>query len=162
MKKMIPTFMSGMIGAGLSGLVFAFQWVLLGIEHNGFSYIVPVILGSLIGIIIFRMKIRWETEASQSQADRLKTVQEISGAMCHEMSQPLQTLLGHVDILKMELPADSSQARDILEQMERDIFRIKSITHKMENLQQYRTKSYLSGQILDINQSPPLGDPNED
>jgi len=160
MEKNVPTILSGVIGAVLSCLVFAFQWALLGIVHNGFSYILPIILGSLIGIIIFRMKMRWEAEASRRETDRLKTVQEISGAMCHEMSQPLQTLLGHVDILKMELPT-SPQSLSILEQMERDIFRIKAITHKMEHLQQYRTKSYLSGQILDINQSSPPEDPNE-
>jgi nitrogen fixation/metabolism regulation signal transduction histidine kinase len=80
--------------------------------------------------------------------ERLAAASETIGAICHEMNQPLQAIMGNVELLaKFQLEEGAvSKIEKIFSEMER----IKSINSKLMNLTHYQTKPYLSTNILDV------------
>ncbi|MGD9007873.1 MAG: histidine kinase dimerization/phospho-acceptor domain-containing protein [Desulfobacteraceae bacterium] len=83
--------------------------------------------------------------------ERLEAASETIGAICHEMNQPLQAILGNVELLtKFQLEDDAiSKIETIFSQMER----INRINAKLMNLAHYQSKPYLSTNILDVEKS---------
>ncbi len=83
--------------------------------------------------------------------ERLEAASETIGAICHEMNQPLQAILGNVELLtKYQLDDGAiSKIDNIFSEMER----IKSINTKLMNLASYQSKPYLSTNILDVERS---------
>lgn len=80
--------------------------------------------------------------------EKLAAAVETIGAVCHELSQPLQAIMGGVTLLTMHQLEGSAIAR--LEKINSEIERIKNIKNKLMNITQYQTKSYLSATILDV------------
>lgn len=80
--------------------------------------------------------------------ERLEAANETIGAICHEMNQPLQAIMGNVELLtKFQLEDGAiSKIEKIFSEMER----IQSINNKLMNLTHYKTKPYLSTNILDV------------
>jgi len=89
-------------------------------------------------------------EEERAQRKKLEVVLEMAGAVCHELSQPLQAATGHSEILARNLPEDhpeQKRTKKILRQL--DI--IADITKKLRNITIYETKDYLLGtKIIDI------------
>lgn len=83
--------------------------------------------------------------------EHLAAASETIGAISHEMNQPLQAILGNVELLARCRLDDSafSRVEKILSEMER----IKNFTSKLLNLTDYRTKRHLSTKILDVEES---------
>ena len=83
--------------------------------------------------------------------ERLEAASETIGAICHEMNQPLQAIMGNVELLtKFQLEDGAvSKIEKIFSEMER----IQSINNKLMNLTRYQTKPYLSTNILDVERS---------
>jgi signal transduction histidine kinase len=83
--------------------------------------------------------------------ERLEAASETIGAICHEMNQPLQAIMGNVELLtKFQLDDGAvSKIDKIFSEMER----IKSINTKLMNLARYQSKPYLSTNILDVERS---------
>jgi nitrogen-specific signal transduction histidine kinase len=83
--------------------------------------------------------------------ERLEAASETIGAICHEMNQPLQTIMGNVELLtQFQLENGAiSRIEKILSEMER----IKRINSKLMNFTHYRTKPYSSTNILDLERS---------
>lgn len=83
--------------------------------------------------------------------ERLEAASETIGAICHEMNQPLQAIMGNVELLtKFQLEDGAvSKIEKIFSEMER----IQSINNKLMNLSHYQTKPYLSTNILDVERS---------
>lgn len=77
---------------------------------------------------------------------------ETAGAVCHEMNQPLQVIIGNLELLKMGIEPDSPNLKFIentLEQAEK----IGTITKKLTHITHYETKAYMQGTIFDIDRS---------
>jgi len=85
--------------------------------------------------------------------ERLRGVIEMSGAICHELNQPLQVITGLVDIVLWEMPKDSPHYNK-LSKLRDQAFRLGSINQKLMKITKYETKEYLGRtRIIDIDKA---------
>ncbi len=92
---------------------------------------------------------RKQTEEISREKDRLQGVLELSGAVCHEMNQPLMSISGYFELILMDMPAqDPNYPR--IKKIQSQLERMAGITKKLMKLSKYQTKDYLNGKILDI------------
>jgi PAS domain S-box-containing protein len=94
------------------------------------------------------------------QKEKLQSVLETAGAVCHELNQPLQALSGYVEILQVKLSANDDNT-DTLEKIDAQIERMRDITDKLQGITRYETLNYADNtRIIDIHKasrkSPPL------
>ena len=80
--------------------------------------------------------------------ERLAAASETIGAICHEMNQPLQAIMGNVELLTQFQLEEGATSK--IEKIFREMERIKDISTKLMNLSRYQTKPYLSTNILDV------------
>jgi hypothetical protein len=99
------------------------------------------------------MKKRRQLEEERLQRERLEGVIEMAGAACHEINQPLQTLLGYSHILLQNLPEESPLFEEI-KKIKNATDRLGNITKKIMNITRYETKEYIKGaKIIDIDKA---------
>ena len=91
-------------------------------------------------------------EAEQIQKEKLHGVVEMAGAVCHEISQPLQAVTGLSDLLIMEVE-QSDPLFDNLKKIQEQTRRMSEITNKLMMVTKYETKKYLKGKIIDIDKA---------
>lgn len=87
-----------------------------------------------------------------AEKEKLQGVHEMAGAVCHEFNQPLMVISGYSEMLLMDLSEDNPQyetCRKINEQ----VHRLGKITRKLMGITKYKTKRYLKGNIVDINEA---------
>jgi DNA-binding response OmpR family regulator len=89
-------------------------------------------------------------QAERAEAERMRGIVEIAGAICHELNQPLQVISGQAEMLQLnavEGEANYDRAQRIrkqVERMSRSIVRLKNMTS-------YAAKDYAGGaRIVDI------------
>jgi len=83
------------------------------------------------------------------EKEKLKGIIESSGAICHELSQPLQVFSGVVELLMMSMKPDDPlyvKMAALMEQTER----MTAISGKLMKITRYETKDYLRNKIIDI------------
>jgi phosphoserine phosphatase RsbU/P len=83
--------------------------------------------------------------------DKFKGVIEMAGAVCHELNQPLQVLLGLSELLLMDFdPKDPSY--ETAKQIIKEVELMGVMTHSFMTITRYRTKDYMNGRgvIVDI------------
>ena len=86
----------------------------------------------------------------QLRRRKLEGVLEMAGAVCHEMNQPMQIILGNSDLLLMHIP-ENNQLNDKIKKIREGIDRMRIITGKIKNITKYETKDYIGGiKIIDI------------
>ena len=90
-----------------------------------------------------------ELQNSLIEKEKLKGIVEIAGAICHELNQPMQVVLGHTELLMMDVPEDAPLYASV-EAIKAQIERMGSITQKLMTITQYKTKDYLKGKIVDL------------
>ncbi len=82
--------------------------------------------------------------------EKLKGVLETAGGVCHELNQPLQYIMGAVQVLMLDMATEDP----IYQKMEAICKRIEKmgdITRKLAEVTQYRSRVYAGGgRILDI------------
>ena len=86
------------------------------------------------------------------QTEKAFAAIETAGGICHEMNQPLQVILGNLEIIKMNMKkTDPNLAlvNTILSQTEK----LGQITKKLAHITRYETKGYIKGTIFDIDKS---------
>ena len=99
------------------------------------------------------MKKRRQLEEERLQRERLEGVIEMAGAACHELNQPLQTLVGYSHFLIESLPKDSPAFTEV-QKMKNATDELAKITHKIMHITRYETKEYISGyKIIDIDKA---------
>ena len=87
------------------------------------------------------------------QRERLESVLETAGAVCHELNQPLQTLSGYTELLVVRIGAQQAGA-DYLAKMMDQIERMRDITDKLQGITRYETMDYTeNSRIINIHQS---------
>jgi len=83
------------------------------------------------------------------EREKLQGVLEMAGAVCHELNQPLQSVLSLTELLMMEVdPGDPNFIK--IRTIKEGVDRIAELTRKIRRTAQYRSKPYLSGRIIDI------------
>jgi len=87
--------------------------------------------------------------------DRFQGVLEMAGAVCHELNQPLQYVLGYSELLQKDMDACKMDHRTI-DSIIRGIDRIGNLTNKIMNISSYKSKPYLKYKIVDIEQASNL------
>lgn len=92
---------------------------------------------------------RKESEETRREKDRLEAVLELSGAVCHELNQPLMAAFGYLELILMDL-ADTDPLKPEIDEIMAQLNRMADITSNLMKISSYRTKSYLKGKILDI------------
>jgi len=103
---------------------------------------------------------RKETEEISREKDRLQAVLELSGAVCHEMNQPLMSISGYFELILLDMPAtDPSYPK--IKKIQAQLERMADITKKLMKISKYQTKDYLNGKILDIAGLPDAGTGSE-
>ncbi len=90
-----------------------------------------------------------EYDFAKTENEKLSAAVQTAGAICHEMNQPLMSILGFSELLIEDLPDDSGHKDNLLE-IKKQAGRLGRITAKLMKLTRYRTKRYLNGDILDI------------
>ncbi len=86
------------------------------------------------------------------QQEKLQGVLEMAGAVCHELNQPLQTVMGFSELLLMDLKTDDPNYQRITTIMA-EIARIGELTGKIMTITHYQSKPYLKSKIVDIDQA---------
>ncbi len=89
---------------------------------------------------------------AMSEKEKFKGVLEISGAICHELNQPLMVISGYSEILLLDCTEDHPQHKAVKE-INTQARRMGAITKKLMKITQYKTKTYLDGTIVDINEA---------
>lgn len=95
---------------------------------------------------------RLKAEEDHRQREKLSAILETAGMVCHEMNQPMQTILGQTDmiLLTMKDEAVSKRLQIIKEQLER----MRNITGKLMNITRHKTKPYVGEvRIIDLDKS---------
>jgi PAS domain S-box-containing protein len=101
--------------------------------------------------------IRDITESKQAEGmlleqEKLQGVLEMAGAICHELSQPLQVISGSSEILLMGIKSSNPKYK-VLKNIEVNIKRMAILMHKITGITHYQSKPYLKSKIIDIEQS---------
>ncbi|MEJ2589465.1 MAG: diguanylate cyclase [Deltaproteobacteria bacterium] len=90
------------------------------------------------------------------EEERLRVLLQMAGATAHELSQPLTTLLGHVELL-MNDPQLPESVANRLEKIQASGKRISTIVRKIRTMRRYQTMAYADGAtIVDLGQKTNL------
>ena len=91
-----------------------------------------------------------EIQAELSEREKLQGALEMAGAVCHELNQPLQVVLGFTELLLMQTRPDDQRYSN-MERIQEGVELIGRLTHKLMNLTTYKSKPYLGrSNIVDI------------
>ncbi len=94
-------------------------------------------------------KIR-QQQASMIEQERLKVLLQMAGATAHELSQPLMSLLGGIELLEMETQ-DASKRTHHIQMVKAAGERMANIIQKIQTIRHDNTKAYAGGgQIIDL------------
>lgn len=85
-----------------------------------------------------------ELQAHLCEYERLKAVMETTGAVCHEMNQPLQTVLTASQLLSMSLPPEDPNY-EVLQTLQAGVERLGEYTRGMMRLAHSQAKAQLRG-----------------
>lgn len=108
-------------------------------------------------VLVFRdITERKRAEEERIQKEKLETVLEIVGAVCHEMASPLYAAIGNVDISLKNISKNSVKKR--LQKVNNLLIKMREILERLRNITNYKTKDYLSDvKIVDINSASKKG-----
>lgn len=77
---------------------------------------------------------------------------ETAGGICHEMNQPLQVILGNLEILKLNMKKNDKNLT-LIDTIYSHTEKLGHITKKLAHITRYETKGYVKGTIFDIDKS---------
>ncbi len=83
---------------------------------------------------------------------KLQGVIEMSGAVCHEMNQPLQVVSGLCELIMLDAD-ETDPFFERLQTIYRQVGEMGRITGKLMDITRYRTKEYLAERIIDIDEA---------
>lgn len=83
------------------------------------------------------------------QSERDRVVMQTAGAAAHEINNPLALVMGEIEMLRQQIPADTP-LRERLESAYTAALRIRDIVRDMRALRRYATKDYPGSSIVDF------------
>jgi len=110
--------------------------------------------GQLSGSVAALSDLTEKNRAAQDrmQKEKLESVLETAGAVCHELNQPLQALSGYTELLAAKL-ADH-EAGTYIEKLLTQIERMRDITDDLQGITRYETTDYAGNtRIIDIHKA---------
>ena len=126
------------------GTPFPAEVLLTRMEQKG-----QVFLQATVRDITDRKKAQEESE----KRARLQAVLQTTGAVCHELNQPLQAIMSLMESARDDLDPANPLQRD-LKDIKDNVDKMAKITRKLNNITSYQTKDYVEGtQILDLDKS---------
>jgi PAS domain S-box-containing protein len=106
------------------------------------------ILGTLLDI-----SDRKRAEEEQLHREKLQSILEMAGAICHEMNQPMQIISGYSELLLKNI-SENDPIHGKLDMIHKQTQRMGSITRKLMKIKEYQTQDYAGvSRIIDINKS---------
>lgn len=92
-------------------------------------------------------------EEERVNRERIQALLETAGAVCHELNQPIQSILSYCETMLMETAEDDSMNKRFKKIMDQTR-RMGDITKKLARITKYETKDYVQGvRIVDIDKS---------
>lgn len=126
--------------------------IVKGLDSGADDYIVKPFKNSELRSRINAGRRMLELQASLLEKEKLQGVIEMSGAVCHEMNQPLQVLSGIAELLMMDIEEGNPLYEKVI-MLKEQTERMGEITNKLMKVTSYKTKAYLDTNIIDIDQS---------
>ena len=93
-----------------------------------------------------------ELQNALAEKEKFQGVLEMAGAVCHEVNQPLMVISGYSEMLLIDLPEDHPH-HDICRKINDQVHRLGNITKKLMGITKYKTKNYLKGSIVDLDEA---------
>jgi phosphoserine phosphatase RsbU/P len=83
------------------------------------------------------------------EKEKLQVIFEMTGAICHELTQPMQAISGNSELMLMHIQKDNPLYRNV-KTIKDQIDRMGDITRKLKRVTRYKTKNYINSKIIDI------------
>ncbi len=115
---------------------------------------VPSDTGAVTRVIAVIRDISPRRRAEREQLDRVKMniVLQTAGAACHEINQPLQEIIGLIDIIQLQ--HEDTEIAGKLTQIKHAVERLAGIVRKLNSIARYETKQYGEGTtIIDLDRA---------
>ncbi len=93
-----------------------------------------------------------ELQNALAEKEKFQGVLEMAGAICHEFNQPLMSISGYSELILMDISENDPQYKS-LKTINEQVHRLGGITKKLMRITEYKTKSYLDGNIVDIDEA---------
>lgn len=84
--------------------------------------------------------------------EKLQVIFEITGTICHELTQPMQAISGNSELILMNIQENDPLYRNI-KAIKEQVDRMGDITRKLKQVTRYKTKDYINGKIIDIDRA---------
>ncbi|MCP4715760.1 MAG: PAS domain S-box protein [Deltaproteobacteria bacterium] len=97
---------------------------------------------------------RKQAEEEHVRQEKLSSILEMSGAVCHELNQPLQGIMGAAELLMWQIEEQAPYYEKV-KKIQELTQHMGSITQRLLHITTYETKSYLDGQIIDLEKAAP-------
>jgi phosphoserine phosphatase RsbU/P len=83
------------------------------------------------------------------EKEKLQVIFEMTGAICHELTQPMQAISGNSELMLMSIQKDDPLYRNV-KTIKDQIDRMGDITQKLKRVTRYKTKDYINSKIIDL------------
>ena len=126
-------------------------------KQLGFMY-ASIWMAGIIGTAAFmfilkrQVKKRLAAEQELREREKLEGVVEMARAVCHELSQPLQMILGNSEIILLE-GTDKETLLKRVRIIKDHVVRMGDLSRKLIKIASYETKDLPQGKMIDIDKS---------
>ena len=90
-----------------------------------------------------------DLQAALLEKEKLQVIFEMTGAICHELTQPMQAISGNSELMLMNIQKDNPLYRNV-KTIKDQIDRMGDITRKLKRVTRYKTKDYINSKIIDL------------
>ncbi|MGA8178426.1 MAG: response regulator [Desulfobacterales bacterium] len=90
-----------------------------------------------------------ELQNALIEREKLQVIFEMTGAICHELSQPMQAISGNSELMLMNIQENDPLYQNI-KAIKEQVDRMGNITRKLKRVTRYKTKDYINSKIIDI------------
>ena len=93
-----------------------------------------------------------ELQTALLEKEKLQVIFEMTGAICHELTQPMQAISGNSELILMSIQQDNPLYRNI-KTIKDQVDLMRDITRKLKRVTRYKTKDYINSKIIDLDSS---------
>lgn len=90
-----------------------------------------------------------ELQTALLEKEKLQVIFEMTGAICHELSQPMQAISGNSELMLMNIQKDNPLYQNV-KTIKDQVDRMGDITRKLKRVTRYKTKDYINSKIIDL------------
>ena len=96
---------------------------------------------------------RKKSEEARVDQEKMEAILEMTGAVCHELSQPMMAIYGYTELVGMKMSKNNPLYHQIVK-IAKQVDRMGRITTKLMRIARYKTRDYFDGtRIIDIDRS---------